>query len=149
MNYIFKALLLGVFTLSQVSCASVTTKETESKNPNHIQKEGSPPEIVKWIGTVGAGSFHTTVHLHDMEFTRQSDGETYDIVDSPKLENEHCRVGKKLLVEIEAEQTPRFLFWGGNLIVKNFTVLEELGAEKHRIPRQLPAHEFGGSGDRK
>lgn len=86
----------------------------------------SEPEIVKWIGEVkDDASSHTTRHEHELEFVKKDDGKEYDIVDSPDLQNFHHETGKNFLVEIEAEKTPKFLFWGGNLIVKNFKVLEE------------------------
>lgn len=92
----------------------------------------SKPEIIKWEGYVEADGGHTTRHDHDLEFVRKSDGETFDIVDSPALEKVHCDSSKKLLVKIEAEKTSRFLFWGGNLIVKKFEVLEELAQVPHK-----------------
>ncbi|MCB0361355.1 MAG: hypothetical protein KDD35_01450 [Bdellovibrionales bacterium] len=105
----------------------------------------SKPEIVKWEGFVVADGGHTTRHDHDMEFVRESDGETFDIVDSPDLEKVHCESSKKLRVKIEAEKTSRFLFWGGNLIVKNFEVLEELESIPHQKykPRTV-SRSFGG-----
>lgn len=96
------------------------------------KSEKDKPEIVNWEGFVVADGGHTTRHDHDLEFVRESDGETFDIVDSPALEKIHCDSSKKLRVKIEAEKTSRFLFWGGNLIVKNFKVLEELDSIPHQ-----------------
>ncbi len=93
------------------------------------------PEIVKWIGEVkDEASDHTTEHQHSLEFTKKDNGKEYDIVDSPELVKLHHETEKNYLVEIEAEKTPRFLFWGGNLIVKNFKVLEETAVVPHLEP---------------
>ena len=98
----------------------------EGRDPSDRKPVKSEPEIVKWIGEVkDDASNHTTRHGHELEFVKKDDGKEYDIVDSPDLQNLHHETGKNFLVEIEAEKTPRFLFWGGNLIVKNFKVLEE------------------------
>lgn len=91
-------------------------------------------EMVKWTGTVKEDSgYHTPGHTygHDLTFVKQDDGESFDIVDSPELEKIHVQKDKNLLVEVEAEKTSQFLFWGGNLIVKNFTVVEELAEIPH------------------
>lgn len=98
----------------------------------------SEPEIVKWIGEVrDEPSSHTTNHEHELTFVKKDDGENYDIVDSPELVKLHHETEKNFLVEIEAEKTPRFLFWGGNLVVKNFRVINELGGPiAHRTPAQ-------------
>lgn len=84
------------------------------------------PEIVDWVGEVKDDpASHNSDHDHDLEFVKKDDGESYDIVDSPELLNLHHTTGKNYLVRMEAEKTPRFLFWGGNLIVRKFDVLEE------------------------
>ena len=78
---------------------------------------------------------HTTRHRHNLEFIDKDTGKSYDVVDSPALEKIHCESGKNLLVEVEAELTPRVLFWGNNLIVKNFKIL---GETSDLIPHQEP-----------
>lgn len=89
-------------------------------------KRKAEPEIVKWVGEIrDDASTHTTEHVHNLEFVRQNDGSSYDIVESPELVKLHHETEKNFLVEIEAEITSRFLFWGGNLVVKKFKVLQE------------------------
>jgi len=96
------------------------------------------PEIVKWIGEISnSASDHTTLHNHSLEFKNRETGKTYDIVDSPDLVKVHHENEKNYLVEIEAEKTPRFLFWGGNLIVKNFKILGETASVPH-LPAPQP-----------
>lgn len=86
----------------------------------------SQPEIVKWVGTVrDDANTHTTEHGHELKFTRKDTGDSYNIVDSPELVKLHHETEKNFVLEIEAEKTPRFIFWGGNLIVKKFQVIEE------------------------
>lgn len=105
-------------------------------------------EIVRWTGTVSEeDGYHYNEHEfgHSLEFIRQNDGKSFDVVDSQELEAVHIQKEKNLLVEIEAEKTDRFLFWGGNLIVKNFKVLDELDEIPHReYKRPAPStREYG------
>jgi hypothetical protein len=107
----------------------------------------STPEIVKWVGEISdSASDHTTLHDHKLEFKNRQTGKTYDVVDSPELVKLHHENEKNYLVEIEAEKTSRFLFWGGNLIVKTFKVLDETESVPH-LARRAPSatvREFGG-----
>jgi len=92
-------------------------------------------EKVQWTGVLSEeDGYHYNQHEfgHDLEFTRQSDGKSFDVVDSEELAAVHIEKEKNLLVEIEGEKTSRFLFWGGNLIVTKFKVLQEL----EQIPHQ-------------
>lgn len=94
-----------------------------------------PPEIVKWIGEISdSASDHTTLHGYSLKFTNNETGKSYDIKDSPELVQIHHDNEKNYLIEIEAEKTPRFLFWGNNLIVKNFKVLNEIASVPHLAP---------------
>lgn len=118
-----------VLTFSTVIFAAPGGDRPEIDRTDNKQ---SKPEIVKWVGLIESDGGHTTRHDHDLEFVRKSDGESFDVVDSPELEKVHCDKSKTLLVKIEAERTPRFLFWGDNLIVKKFEVLEELAMVPHK-----------------
>jgi hypothetical protein len=93
------------------------------------RSEGRPlknkfvPEIVTWIGQVKEeASSHATEH--DLKFIMLS-GKKYDIVDSPDIVKFRHETNKNYLVEIEAEKTPTFLFWGGKLVVKKFKIISE------------------------
>ena len=126
-------LLIG-FTLSQSSFAAA--------------------ENVKWTGVSREQSgYHTPSHAngHSLEFVRQDDKKAFDVVDSEGLLNTHAEKEKNLLVEVEGEITPRFLFWGGNLVVKNFKVLNELDEIPHREPvkqSRAPREFTGGRRER-
>jgi len=78
--------------------------------------------------------FHTPGHTddHELEFVRQSDGEVFDIENSEALAKVHATEDRTLLVEVEGDISSRFLFWGGNLEVKKFQVLEKLEKTPHR-----------------
>ena len=109
-----------VLTLSGASFAYAS--ETDAKSSTSDKK------IVRWIGEVKDDYVeldHTTKHQHDLEFTNAETGKTYDLVDIDELVKIHCETEKNYLVEIEAELTPRVLFWGNNLIVKKFKILKE------------------------
>lgn len=110
---------------------------------------GYAGETVKWSGIVREeDGYHTNGHRfgHNLEFIKQEDGSKYDIVKGDELEALHSEKEKNLLVEIEAEKTNRFLFWGGNLIVKNFRVLQELDEIPHQAARNS---RLDGAGSRR
>lgn len=98
-------------------------------------------EGVRWTGIVQEErGYHTPDHNndHQLEFVRQNDNESFDVVDSDDLLSLHAEKDKKLLVEVEGEVSPRFLFWGGNLKVTSFKVLGELEEIQHREPKRRP-----------
>lgn len=83
---------------------------------------------------------HTTKHEHKLKFIRIDDGKEFDIEDSPALVSEHCRTEKGPVVEVEGYLKNKFLFWGGNLVVTNYKVHEdiEVPAIRHVDPKTLP-----------
>lgn len=132
-------LVLGI--LMFIGSQSAFAIQGEGKDRAEIKDQ--EPNIVKWVGVVkGDEDYHTTDHDHELEFVRQSDQEDFDIVDSPKLVKFHHDTEKNYLMEIEAEKTSRFLFWGGNLVVKNFKVLKELEKVAHTKPVRTPVRTF-------
>jgi|TARA_Y100000817_G_C16781318_1_gene510731 hypothetical protein len=91
-----------------------------------------------WNGVVRSSELsHTTDHTHFLEFVRSEDKEVFDIVDSPELAKLHHDTNRNYRVEIEGQLTSKFLFWGGNLVVKKFKVLEELDVVALREPRRI------------
>ncbi len=137
-TYLFALALL-------MSAASAYAKE--GVDLSNRKPSSADPEVVKWVGEItDSASDHTTLHNHSLEFKNRETGKTYDIVDSPELVKIHHENEKNYLVEIEAEKTPRFLFWGGNLVVKNFKVLGETASVPHLPPQESPRREFRGGG---
>ena len=101
--------------------------------------QGAPSEkeVFRWVGTIqDKATSHTTEHDHNLRFTRLDDGEQFQIVDSPELVEKHCKSEKNYVVEVEAIRTPKILFWGGNLVVKNFRVVDASLANP--IPHNRP-----------
>jgi hypothetical protein len=130
----------------------ISESRAEPRNDRMMRREPPKKEFVEWTGTVSdSDSSHTTEHEHELTFTRKDNGESYDIVDSPELVQLHHEKDKNLVIEMRAEKTPRFLFWGGNLIVKSFKVVEELEQRPHLDPpkrvvssaRRFHEHEHG------
>ncbi len=109
-----------ILTLSGASFAYAGESDVPSASSNK--------KIVRWVGEIKDDNVeldHTTKHQHDLEFTNEETGKSYDIVSSDALVKLHCETGKNYLVEIEAELTPRVLFWGNNLNITKFKVLKE------------------------
>lgn len=104
---------------------------------NTIEINEKKESIVQWSGIVRGDSFyHTTNHKHQLEFIRDGDLNTFDIVDSPELVKLHHNSEKNLRIQLTGEITSRFLFWGGNLVVKSFKILEELENIPHQKPQE-------------
>lgn len=128
-----------LFALSSLSAIASSERDLSPDGSS-----SSKPEIVKWVGFVkGDPLYHTTNHDHSLQFVLQSDGDSFDIVDSPELVKLHHETEKNFLAEIEAEKTSRFLFWGGNLIVKKFKILKELETVAHTEPVRRRSFEHG------
>lgn len=113
----------------------------ESQTRAVLEQDRYRPVKVRWIGVIQEDqSSHTTRHEHALRFVRLNDQggdvDTLEIVDSPELTQLHHESNKKFILEIEGEQTKRFLFWGGNLVVKNFRVISDLGEP---VAHQMPA----------
>ncbi len=100
------------------------------------------PEIVNYEGLVRCKEKpEDSATTCDMEFVR-NDGETFDLEDSPALVSLHCQNhNRDLKVNLEAEKTPRFLFWGGNLITKHFQVTGEVPAKDDLGSREPASRE--------
>lgn len=118
-----------LLTLAMLCNLGLSTAQA-SANENTFQAIGKITE---------SPSDHTTKHEHDLSFVRLSDGETFDIVDSPELLKAHCESGKNSVVEIEGYRTGKFLFWGGNLVVTGFKVHEDIAVPTmaHVVPKPV------------
>jgi hypothetical protein len=83
-------------------------------------------ESVAWSGLIyDSPSTHTTIHGHALSFEDAETKKTYGVVDSPELERLHHETNKNYQVKLEGRITPKFLFFGGNLIVTKFEILSE------------------------
>lgn len=110
-----KFIYLTLLALSLFSCASTNQKTNlQAKMVGEISDEPAT---------------HDTRHFHALKFVDQVTGETFKVVDSPDLVKLHHESGKSYLIEAVAVKKPKFLFWGENLVVKNFNVLKETSEE--------------------
>lgn len=89
------------------------------------------PEILELKGVVRSDGNHQTDCGVDLELVESETGKTYSISEPGELAQLHCSKEKNFLVTLKAERTSKFLFWGGNLEVQEFQVLEELEAQPH------------------
>jgi len=126
---ILTVIMAVIFSTQGVLAAEPNVREVDRFDYDVTYK----PEIVSWTGIV-----HSVLEDEvELEFVRSEDKEDFEIVDSPKLEKLDWENHSSRLVKITAEKTPRFLFWGGNLIVKDFTVIKETG--KFPMPKRETA----------
>lgn len=106
-------------------------------------------ESAKWTGVLQESKgYHSTNHTseHSLVFVSNETGKTFEVEDNQELISSHIEKDKKLLMEAEGEVTSRFLFWGGNLIIKNYKILEDLEPIVHYDPTYRPkkTQEFHG-----
>lgn len=66
-----------------------------------------------------------------LEFTDSESGKTYELEDAKSLADLHCEKEKDFKVKLTAEKEAAFLFWGGDLKVKSFEILEEITPAPH------------------
>ena len=82
--------------------------------------------MLKWSGRVyDLKDSHTTSHQHELLFKDSETNKIYDVVKSPEIEKLHHDTNKHYDVEIEGYLTSKFLFWGGNLVITKFNILDE------------------------
>ena len=148
-NNVLYALIIALIISSNIRSVSAMDRGDAGLRFARFDRapsNASKPEIIKWVGEVrDNAASHTTEHEHALTFVKKDDGKTYDIVDSLALVKLHHETEKNYLVEIEAEKTPRFLFWGGNLVVSNYRVIGELGnSVPHNEPNRSVARQSIG-----
>lgn len=129
-----KKLSILIVTIAIFSAQGVLAGGYDDRGSERFDRKNTyKPEIVSWTGVI-----HSVLDDEvDLEFVRSEDKEDFDIVDSPNLEKLDWKNHRSRLVKITAEKTPRFLFWGGSLIVKDFIVVKETG--KFPMPKRKTA----------
>lgn len=124
LKFTISVLVISMGSVVQPFTAFAIQREGMTQVERMEMRRAAEPEVVQWVGVVGDDvSSHDAGGKHELKFVKNEGGETYSIEDSPELNKLHNDTGKNYLVEIEAEKTSKFLFWGGNLIVKKFKVL--------------------------
>lgn len=106
-------------------------------------------ENIKWTGVLQESKGHHSANHtseHSLVFVNKETGKTFDVENNQELVMSHIEKDKKLLIEAEGEFTSRFLFWGGNLIIKSYKILEDLEPIAHYDPnyRSKTTQEFRG-----
>lgn len=99
-------------------------------------------EVKAWVGMLeDYFDSHDDIHTkksgdHPMKFTRSSDGESFTVVDGGgDLLRAHLESDKTLLVEVDGRITSKFLFFGGNMIITNSKVIQQVTQVDHRSQR--------------
>lgn len=141
MNVQMRTVALVIFAL--VSTFPAYSRENHFSGKDKDEAKGPTNEKVVWTGTISDDpSSHNSNHDHLLKFKKRDDGQEYSVIDSPSLVAAHHEKNRVLLVEIEGEVTPRFLFWGNNLVVKNFKVIDEIGPIlTHKVAPSSPQSE--------
>ncbi len=131
--------LVGIFILTGLfsiqGFAKVDIDKPRLDRGVSIQAKNDVNEKVTWLGKIQDDeSEHDQSHEHKLSFIRQENGKAYD-VQIPELRQMHHETDKNFLVEIQGEVTPKFLFWGGNLILRSVRILQKLDGPPHHEVR--------------
>lgn len=115
MKYVLLAMVASLF----FGCASTGTKSNQTTLVTG--------ELSDDLST------HDTRHEHQLSFKNQETGEVFKVADNAELKKLH-ESGKNYLIQANVSTSPKFLFWGGELVVKNFNVIKETSDEiPHRV----------------
>ncbi len=132
-------IILLIFLITTSEARTLISEGRESVYRERIFDRSFPKkfetDIVNWIGEAREDSTSHETN-HDVLFFRM-DGKKYNIIDSPDLVRFCHEKNKNYLLEIEAEKTPSFLFWGGNLIVKKFKIVTDSIEEAKNLQKSL------------
>jgi len=112
---------LKVISIMSLVVAGYSVTTAMASNQNESTNK------VSWTGVVRCEKYsHANEHGCDLEFENSDTSKTISVVESPDLLKRHCENDRDLKVKVAGELTPRFLFWGGNLKISSFEVIEEL-----------------------
>lgn len=114
-------LTLALLSLIFSSVSAFANFEDRNVRFRDAQQRKTPtPLIIKWEGLIHS----TDSDEINLEFIRRVDQKSFDIEPASELESLDWKDHKARVVSLTAELTPRFLFWGGNLVVKDYKIKE-------------------------
>lgn len=133
-----------LFVISSLSFYAWSGPAFDRQSP-----QGGPiNKVVTLEGWVRSDGTHSKSNCSGVIFEDNASGKISDLDDAEKLEALHCSKEQDFLVKIEAEREARFLFWGGDLKVKNFEILEERASAPHIVESATPTARRTGRMDR-
>lgn len=127
---LYKLFSTGALLISLVFSSAFARDHFDDSRFDRIRREPEK-QAVKWTGTIRCAG-ESTAEAHedcDMEFVRDEDQEVISLESTPALVAAHCKRTSDLRVKLEGEVTPQFLFWGGELKVSSFEILNEVKRE--------------------
>ncbi len=111
--------------------------------------KGDSNTPIKLTGTLNCdGVSNVKTSSNGAVFVSQEDERRFDVVKSRDFVQAQCQTSKVNLIEIEAKETSKFFFWGGNLIVKTYKVLAELDETRIHNLNPEPESRSGRSNSR-
>lgn len=115
-------------------------------SPRHSMPPPPRLEIVEWQGSVACDDQPEPGEPCDLRFTREPDGDEFSIAIPGKLAELEWGSGVSRRVRLRAKRTPKFLFWGNELVVIDFWMLDEnAGREEGEKKREAPSAPPAGS----
>lgn len=132
-----KQLMYAIVLISTLSLNANAEPRGGDKSSDYGIKKQYVPEILELKGLVKSDGNHKDDCNVDLKLIESETGKSYNISEPGELAVIHCSKEKDLLVQMKAERTPKFLFWGGNLKVQSFEVLEELDSQPHKLTQSV------------
>ena len=124
----------AIATLATILMFSLNVSaESKSGRDYTVDRTPTVPVILDLEGTVRSAGTHTKDECPDLEFVDSKTGKKFDLERAEELTKLHCASERDLVVRMTAEKESRFLFWGGDLIVKSFEVISETPSESHIV----------------
>jgi len=120
-------------SLSFLNSTYANETDLQISNPSVSTEAISNNEILSLKGIVKSAGKHRmgTFCKVTLEFIDDETGKSFELEDAENLVALHCEKEKDFVVKITAEKETQFLFWGGDLKLKSFEILEERESTPH------------------
>lgn len=107
--------------------ASVTLAAGLDTPPSYNRTSAPELEVVDWKGHVTCDGKGDEGEVCPLRFTRE-DGEEFSIALPGRLASLTWSEGTRRHIRLRAKRTPKFLFWGNELVVMDYWIID--GEEK-------------------
>ena len=141
-TFFILAIISGPLLASNLERGRIDNYETIIQRRFEKYKE-QPKELTQdFIGRIQcANDSHLKTNSCKLEFVSTS-GKIFELRENEFLENQHCLNHKDLIVTMTAVKQPQFLFWGGDLIVLGFSIIEEVEPIKNNSKNKNTIEKF-------
>ncbi len=135
-----------LISLSFLNSVYASDTDLQVGKPSASAEDISNNELLSLKGIVKSSAKHREGALCKvtLEFTDDISGKSFELEDAENLEALHCEKEKDFVVNIVAKKEAQFLFWGGDLKLKSFEILEEKDSAPHIRVNSVTVHRRTG-----